>query len=663
MALSGRINGTVSLNSSRIGYYINWSAVQNIAGNYSDVTASSYWEKYSNWNFDTVGTRNYWLEINGDKSSGNKRFDLDPFNSPYLIQAKTTRVYHDSDGSKTINIKAFTDGHASSYGTNDSNASANVTLNTIPREAYITSSVDFIIGNSIKVDLNNPAGYSLKFHLYVNGEYICEKIGSGTSSILTFTTAEINAMYSKITTANSCNTFIGVATMNGSTQIGVWKNKEGTCYVSNSNPIINSFTYKDTSTAINITGSNQKLLQNKSQIQITIGDTTLKNHATLKKYSVQIGTRLYESTSKIINIGTTISEENIIVKIIDSRGNSHGISKSIKKQNGNIVLIEYQDPVINKYVAQRISGGTSSTISITAEAKVATVIKTKNQYFTKYRYKELPNGTWSSISTVTNTTDANGKIIINTNIINLDINKSFEVELLVSDYFISKSLIYTVPSAKMLFSLRDGMVGVNKIPEAGKGAIQISGGINIDGIMGGSVPTGLVVPWSAYYSNMPSGWIACEGQAVSRSTYSKLYNVISTIYGNGNGSTTFNVPDLRGRVVAGFNSSNSKFNSVGEKGGAETHKLTIAEMPSHNHSGNTSSAGNHNHEMRGWRLTTNGGSYKVRSREDISGDGWDGANIGYAGNHYHSFSTSHSGSTGYHNNLQPYMAIVYIIKS
>lgn len=662
MALSGRINGTVSLNSDKIGYYINWEAKQNIAGNYSDVTASTYWEKYRTWNFDTVGNRDYWLEINGDRTSGSKRFDLNPFNSPYLIQKKTTRVYHNSDGTKNINIKSYTDGYASSYGTNASNANADITLNTIPREAYITNSIDFTIGNSIKVYVNNPAGYNLKFHLYVNGSYICEKTGSGTSSTLTFSTTEINNMYSKITTKNSCDTYIGVATMSGSTQIGEWKNKEGNCYVANSNPIVHSFTYKDTSTAVNITGSNQKLLQNKSQIQIIIGETTLKNYATIKKYTVQIGTRLYESTSKTINIGTTITEENIIVKIIDSRGNNHGLTKTIKKQNGNITLIEYQDPVISKYTAQRISGGTSSTISITAEAKVATIIKTKNQYFTKYRYKELPSGTWSNVSTVVNSTDATGKITINTNIINLDINKSFEVELYVLDYFTSKSLTYTVPSAKMLFSLRDGMIGVNKIPEAGKGAMQINGGLNIDGIMGGSVPTGLIVPWSAFYNNMPNGWLACEGQAISRTTYNKLYNIVSTQYGSGNGSSTFNVPDLRGRVIAGYNGSNSNFNDVGKKGGSETHKLTMSEMPSHNHSGSTNSTGNHKHDMRGWRLTTNGGSYKVRAREDISGDGWDGGNIGYSGNHSHSFSTSYIGSNGYHNNLQPYMSVVYIIK-
>jgi microcystin-dependent protein len=50
----------------------------------------------------------------------------------------------------------------------------------------------------------------------------------------------------------------------------------------------------------------------------------------------------------------------------------------------------------------------------------------------------------------------------------------------------------------------------------------------------------------------PSGWLLCDGAAISRSTYSVLFGVIGTVYGPGDGSTTFNVPDLRGRVAVGY---------------------------------------------------------------------------------------------------------------
>ena len=63
------------------------------------------------------------------------------------------------------------------------------------------------------------------------------------------------------------------------------------------------------------------------------------------------------------------------------------------------------------------------------------------------------------------------------------------------------------------------------------------------------MPTGSVIPFGG--SSAPSGFLLCYGQAVSRTTYATLFGVISTTYGTGDGSSTFNLPDLRGRVVAG----------------------------------------------------------------------------------------------------------------
>src|SRR5690606_15176336 len=89
-------------------------------------------------------------------------------------------------------------------------------------------------------------------------------------------------------------------------------------------------------------------------------------------------------------------------------------------------------------------------------------------------------------------------------------------------------------------------------------------------------------------------WLACNAQAVSRDTYADLYQVIGTTFGSGDGSTTFNVPDLRGRVPVGLDNMGASdagrlaaANTLGGTGGAETHTLTVAEMPSHGHNGNS----------------------------------------------------------------------------
>ena len=104
-----------------------------------------------------------------------------------------------------------------------------------------------------------------------------------------------------------------------------------------------------------------------------------------------------------------------------------------------------------------------------------------------------------------------------------------------------------------------------------------------------SEPAGIVMPFAG--STAPQGYLLCDGSAVSRDTYSSLFTAIGTVYGAGDGSSTFNVPNLSGRVVLGVSQSHA----MGTTGGEETHTLTESELsehshvvPSHGHSNNIS---------------------------------------------------------------------------
>ncbi len=96
--------------------------------------------------------------------------------------------------------------------------------------------------------------------------------------------------------------------------------------------------------------------------------------------------------------------------------------------------------------------------------------------------------------------------------------------------------------------------------------------------------TGTIKMWSG--AAAPSGYLLCDGSAVSRATYADLFAVCGTAFGAGNGTTTFNLPDLRGRVPLGAgtgDAADATAHTLGAKAGTEGHALVVTEMPSHTH--------------------------------------------------------------------------------
>ena len=92
-----------------------------------------------------------------------------------------------------------------------------------------------------------------------------------------------------------------------------------------------------------------------------------------------------------------------------------------------------------------------------------------------------------------------------------------------------------------------------------------------------SEPAGIVMPFAG--STAPHGYLLCDGSAVSRTDYADLFTAIGTTYGAGDGSTTFNLPNLSGRVVLGVSQSHA----LGTTGGEASHTLTEQELPAHSH--------------------------------------------------------------------------------
>jgi microcystin-dependent protein len=179
-------------------------------------------------------------------------------------------------------------------------------------------------------------------------------------------------------------------------------------------------------------------------------------------------------------------------------------------------------------------------------------------------------------------------------------------------------------------------------------------GASLTGIEG--VNTGLIVPWGN--NSTPSGFLDCDGTAVNRTTYANLFAIIGTTYGVGDGSTTFNVPDLTDRVVVG----KSPGKALASTGGANT-VATSGNITGGvgNTTLDTNTIASHTHSMY---RTNFGGTQPKDNPEDPgvnAGGSRSSANTGGGGAHTHSFGGSFAGSTV--SVLQPFAVVKYIIKT
>lgn len=141
----------------------------------------------------------------------------------------------------------------------------------------------------------------------------------------------------------------------------------------------------------------------------------------------------------------------------------------------------------------------------------------------------------------------------------------------------------------------------------------------------------------------PTGYFLCDGSAISRTTYADLFTVIGTTCGAGDGTTTFNLPNLNGRIPVGLDSTQTEFNTLGKTGGEKTHLLTSAEsgLPEHSHPISPSAA----QYYGGFDAAAGGGIPRAQGGEVSSTQNNTATNASSA-----------------HNNLQPYIVLNFVIK-
>ena len=169
--------------------------------------------------------------------------------------------------------------------------------------------------------------------------------------------------------------------------------------------------------------------------------------------------------------------------------------------------------------------------------------------------------------------------------------------------------------------------------------LRLGAQLCIIGAVGGTTPAGVMAHFGG--QSAPAGWLLCQGQTVSRAAYARLFAAVGVQYGAGDGTTTFRLPDGRGRTLVGQDAGQTEFATPGQAGGAKTHTLSEGEMPAHTHK-----SVRHVYQTReGWA--------SGRALLPVMDENGDFPIID---------SGSPAGGGDPHNNLQPYIAANYIIR-
>lgn len=556
-----------------------------------------------------------------------------PANGQILVLDNERWITHNADGSRSVqSIADFSNPVAGSM-----TVAATLVLDDIPRATTPEFSGNFTAGSAKSITL--PRASSSFTHT------VTYKIGSASGTISSSAGASVSwtpplSLLSQIPNATSGSGTITVVTKSGSTTVGT-KSKGFTLVASSSIiPTVSAVAWEDTNAAI----------------RDTIG-AFVQGLSTVKGTVTAAGIYGSSITSKRTKIGSSTVSAGTAVRVtgagsVAASGEATDSRGRVGTRTANMTVLAYKAPTttalsVDRAIANGDLSDTGTYLRMTLTAAVQSLIVSgseRNAAAIVVKTK-TGDGAWVTRQTLSPGLSYNGSTLIDGGGIYLTA-QSHEVRIEIRDVCGQLHVAETtVGTASVTLDLRGTNVGVGKYHE--QGGLDVAGEVYARGAL--LCPPGVVMDYAG--ETEPPGWLFCDGRAIIRDSYPELFAAIGTTYGGGNGTTTFNLPDKRGRVSVG-KSADSEFNTLGKTGGAKTHTLTTAQLPSHSHG-----VGGH-----GRFLTTN----------RPSDPGKRAAPATTTGDHVPAFNnvqdvgseatTSSAGSSAAHNNIQPYLTLNTIIR-
>lgn len=576
------------------------------------------------------------VSLNGTPYGANTTHRDIPMWGGVLVAEAILTVNHAANGTSTITIG----GYAKDTWRELINqiAGGSWTLPTIPRATTpnIDGETKFVTGTAQTINL--PRHSSNFTH------DVTYKVGSKTGTIATGAgvTTSWTPAHDLITDAETRTAEITVVTKQGSTVIGSPQKRSWPLDVAASVvPTVSAVAWDDLNPVVKtVVGA---FVQGQSLIKGAVTAAGSQGSTITSKHLILAGAQVAEEgVWQPDTPGTVVASGHAV----DSRGRS--ASKA-----ANFGVLAYTPPVFPQPLLRRATSalgtiGDGEWLRLDLTAQVQSLINgtERNSLHLLVRTR-LTGGSWITRNneTLPNLAYTDHLVMVGGDDA-YPLTQGGDVEVTVTDALGNKA-VRTLPfgTGGASFDIAGSGTGHGKIHS--RGAIDAAGTIYTDAdvdaagdiVAGGVVkagtailsPLGSVTQWLT--DTPPAGWLLCHGQAISRTTYAALFALIGTTYGAGNGSSTFNLPDLQGRVPVG-KSSDTEFNTLGKTFGTKTHTLTIAEIPNHSHS----SPGTYN-------VGPGAGATAMVINAGVTGH------------------TTGVGGGGAHNNIQPSIALNYIIRA
>ncbi len=477
---------------------------------------------------------------------GNGTFPYGSYNE-VVIAEFADWIGHAQDGSLAVSVSSNYNA-SGSYSPGTCSASNTFYGTKIPRQANITGADSFNDEQNPVVYYNNPAGnYATSLQTCISwtgGDDIAYRDVSKTGNSYTynFTEAERTKLRHACKNSNSMQVKFYIRTVIGGNTF--YSTADRTLTVINANPTINPTVVDTKATTIALTGNSNTLVRYESNAKAVM-DPSTKKYATISETTITNSGIISKASE---NVFSKINNGEFDFYLKDSRGNS--ISQKINK-----TTIPYLLPSCNIFAKNPTADG-RLTIRIQGNCFKGSFGKVANTINLQYRRKEGYNeyGPWENV------------------VVTLREDNTYDTEIRLTNLDYRKAYTFQAQITDKLHNVLSNEKRVKTTPvfEWNEDTFNINGKLCINGSpIGDGLPIGAMIPFGSE-QNVPNGWRICDGSAILRTTYKKLFDVIGTSYGAGDGSTTFNLPDKRGRVSIGKDSS-TEFNIIGKKGGGNGH--------------------------------------------------------------------------------------------